>query len=539
MRKKTVRGLAFPAVAILALSLPSGPIPRAPLPLGATPPEAPSGEIPPVPSAPGTSGGRANPPAETLDRGVVELQRALGGILTTAGGRRGRWAVLAVSLDRGDTLLALNTRELMVPASNMKLLTTATALALLGPEFRTATYLLADGPLSGGALKGNLILFGTGDPTLSERFFPSPLPPLDSLALRLSLLGIEEIQGDLVVDGCFFGGPERHPDWDPEDLNDAFAAPVAAVSFNESIFTLRIAPGGWAGARPRIQSVPEGTGVPVANLARTTAAGTPSSLLLVRDGPLDPVTIHGQIPLGGREIWRSLPVSDPLLFAGLQLKQALEARGIRVGGNVRTVRDARSSAVRAGTTSSLHVLTVQNSPPLLEILRVVNKESHNLFAETVLRTLGRVMLGDGSFEGGSRVVEDFLVRTVGVPQEQIRVRDGSGLSPLNGVSAEALVHLLDHMHASPLWEDFWGTLPEAGVRRELGRMGQSPAAGNLRAKTGTLTGVSALSGMVRTRSGERVLFSILSNGVASEDRSKRAEDQIGIRLASLTRSPGN
>ena len=109
------------------------------------------------------------------------------------------------------------------------------------------------------------------------------------------------------------------------------------------------------------------------------------------------------------------------------------------------------------------------------------------------------------------------------------------ISPENRVSAKALIQLLDFMASSPLWDDFWSTLPEAGVRRELRRMGGSPASRNLRAKTGTMDGVSALSGMVRTRTGERVLFSILSNEVPSEIRAKRAEDQVGIRLASLTR----
>jgi PBP4 family serine-type D-alanyl-D-alanine carboxypeptidase len=171
----------------------------------------------------------------------------------------------------------------------------------------------------------------------------------------------------------------------------------------------------------------------------------------------------------------------------------------------------------------------------LEILRVMNKESHNLFAETVGKTLGRMVVGEGSYEGGQQAVTRFLVREVGIAPEEIRIRDGSGLSPENRVSAKALVQLLDFMASSSLWDDFWSTLPEAGIRRELGRMGGTPASRNLRAKTGTMEGVSALSGMVRTRSGERVIFSIISNEVASEIRAKRAEDQVGIRLASLTR----
>jgi D-alanyl-D-alanine carboxypeptidase/D-alanyl-D-alanine-endopeptidase (penicillin-binding protein 4) len=185
------------------------------------------------------------------------------------------------------------------------------------------------------------------------------------------------------------------------------------------------------------------------------------------------------------------------------------------------------------------LIGTHTSPPLLELLRIINKESHNFFAETVAKTLGRVVVGDGSFSGGQRAISEFLVQEVGIPADEIRVRDGSGLSDQNGASPAAFVQLLGYMTESPWWDDFWDTLPEAGVRRELGRMYRTPAAGNLRAKTGTIHGVSALSGMVRTRTGERILFSILGNDLASEYRAKRAEDQLGIRLASLTRTlPG-
>jgi D-alanyl-D-alanine carboxypeptidase/D-alanyl-D-alanine-endopeptidase (penicillin-binding protein 4) len=153
----------------------------------------------------------------------------------------------------------------------------------------------------------------------------------------------------------------------------------------------------------------------------------------------------------------------------------------------------------------------------------------------VAKTLGRTVLGSGSFLGGAEAVSRFLVDEVGIGPEEIQIKDGSGLSARNLASANVFVRTLEYMAQSDNWEMFLETLPEAGTRRELGRMYRSPAAGNLRAKTGTLNGVSALSGMVRTRSGERILFSILSNDIQSEYRAKRAEDLVGIRLASLTR----
>jgi len=481
---------------------------------------------------------------ETLHPEVHALQLQLDGILASTGNRGGRWAVLAVSLDRGDTLLSRNAQDLMVPASNIKIFTTAAALHHLGPGFRYHTFVLADGPQRGSVLEGDIVLYGTGDPTLSQRFFPSETAPMDSLAQKVLERGILEIRGNLVIDGSFFHGPDLHPDWDPRDLNDAFAAPVASIGFNENLVTVKVNPGSSVGSMASAHAEPTGSGLPVRNLARTAPAGTRSRLWLLRDTPWDSIGIEGEIPLRSLGIWRSLPVPDPLLFTGLQLKRALESQGIRVGGRVVVNRDPHASRLGGPSDPGVvdgipapRILGTLTSPPLLEILRVVNKRSNNFFAEAVVKTLGRTVLGDGSYAGGQRVVEEFLVRQVGVDRENIRIRDGSGLSPDNAASTGALVQVLAFMSDSPGWEDFWGTLPEAGVRGEMRRMLRTPAAGNLRAKTGTMKGVSALSGMVRTQAGERILFSFISNGVASEDRAKDAEDKVAIRLASLTRPP--
>jgi D-alanyl-D-alanine carboxypeptidase/D-alanyl-D-alanine-endopeptidase (penicillin-binding protein 4) len=473
---------------------------------------------------------------------IPELRQALERILSSTGNRVGTWGILAVSLDRGDTLLALNQATPLVPASNQKLLTTVAALHVLGPDFTYDTFLLTDGAVSGDVVEGNLILYGTGDPTLSRRFFGSETAPMDTLARQVAEAGIHLVRGDLIVDGSYFSGPDIHPDWDPGDLNDPFAAPVSAVAFNENVVTLRVEAGLMPGLPPTIHTLPPGSGLPVVTTAITASPGTRSRVWLFRETPQDPIGIEGEIPVGGPDVWRQLPVPDPLLFAGWHFQRALETHGVRVGGEVVTVRDPIRSALftrmdpeRPGGPSPPKIIGLRRSTPLIEILRVVNKESHNLLAETVLKTLGRQIYGVGAFAGVTRALERFLTREVVSNGDEVVLRDGSGLSPRNRVSARAVVEVLDFAAAQPTWDAFLSTLPEAGIRRELGRMRGSPAARNLRAKTGTMEGVSALSGIVRTRSGERILFSIISNGVASESRAKRAEDQLGIRFASLTR----
>lgn len=477
-----------------------------------------------------------SPPA-----GDPALQAELTSIIQEAGSPDSRWGVVAISLDRGDTILAMNPHERLIPASNMKVLTSAAAIQLLGPDFRYRSFLLSRGMISDGVLRGDLHLFGTGDPTLSERFHPTESTVLETMAQAVIQAGITRVEGDLVLDGSYFQGSYLHEDWDPSDFNDAFAAPVSALAVAENLVKLRVAAGPWVGAPAAVYLEPEGSGIGVQNAVRTAPPGTTTRVWLTRPDPSDPIAIEGEISSRSRELWRRLPVPDPLVYAGRQLQRVLEDTGVRVGGRLRVVRDPQESLVspprnpRSPGNGDFQILAQHRSPPLVDLLTVVNKRSNNFFAESVFKTLGRVVRGEGSFRSGAAVVAEYLREEVGTPAEAVVIRDGSGLSADNQVSPAAMVKILEHLAGSPEWGSFVGTLPEAGDRRELRRMYRTPAAGNLRAKTGTMDEVSALSGVVRTGSGERILFSVLSNGVRSERRAKRAEDRIGIALASLSR----
>jgi D-alanyl-D-alanine carboxypeptidase/D-alanyl-D-alanine-endopeptidase (penicillin-binding protein 4) len=186
-------------------------------------------------------------------------------------------------------------------------------------------------------------------------------------------------------------------------------------------------------------------------------------------------------------------------------------------------------------SSPLRTLAVHYSPPLKELIQILNKQSHNLYAEILLFTVGRVTRGDASFVGGAAALEAYLRDVVGLDEQHFHVEDGSGLSALNRATPFGFIQLLRHVSAQDYADSFWESLPEAGNRRELRRMYQSAAAGNLKAKTGTIRRVSALSGIVRSAEGEAILFSILSNGVPSTSGAKRIEDAIGIELASFSR----
>jgi D-alanyl-D-alanine carboxypeptidase/D-alanyl-D-alanine-endopeptidase (penicillin-binding protein 4) len=453
------------------------------------------------------------------------------------------WSVLAVSLDTGDTLFARAPERPLAPASNVKLLTTAAALHYLGPGYRFRTFLIADGPIRDGVLDGNVVLYGTGDPSLSDRFFGTGTAILERLAEGLVAAGIHHITGDVVGDGTLLPGRGIPADWDPGSLNDWYAAPATALAFNENVFRLRVAAEG-EGSPPTVETVPADAGLPVSNQAVTSRRGTRNRLAVVRAHPDDSVTVVGEIPQGSRDVWRQLTVADPETFAATAMKRVIEEAGISVEGQARRARDLRESPIpqdalwapglvaSAGPT----ILASHDSPPLIDLLEVVNKESHNLYAELIFRTIGLQVSGDGSYRGGAEAVEAFLVQEVGIAPDQVHLTDGSGLSPTNRVSAGAFVRTLEFMAQSPYWPAFWSTLPEAGNPRELRRMYRTRAAGNLRAKTGTIERTSSLSGLVRSAAGERILFSILANEVPSTTAAKRLEDRIGTRLADFDRS---
>jgi len=473
---------------------------------------------------------------------ITELQADLSQMLDAYSWRDARWGVLVVSLDQSDTLFSKSPDSALSPASNVKLLTTAAALRILGPDFRFQTYLLSDSDIANDVLQGDLVLYGTGDPGISDLFFQEREYVLELLADQLEDSGIKTVRGDLVADASHLPGPLRPYSWDPRDLNDHFAAPVSALSFNENVVSFRVASSGRAGSRPEVHTIPENAGLDVRNLAITSPRGTRPHLAILREYPSNPIRIEGGIALGARDAWRQMTVSSPPHFTASVFRNVLLERGIRILGDIRVVRSPQNSILTTITSPTHHersrvrILAKHNSAPLSEYISVINKRSNNLFAELVFRTMGRTQEGLGSPEAGARAVSAALTE-IGVPMEGVVQLDGSGLAAGNRTSAGTFVSLLQRMAKTETWDHYWASLPQAGTRRELRRMYQTAAAGNLRAKTGTIEGVSALSGIVRSRDEERLAFSILLNGTPSTTRAKRVENLVGARLAEFVRSP--
>jgi D-alanyl-D-alanine carboxypeptidase/D-alanyl-D-alanine-endopeptidase (penicillin-binding protein 4) len=465
----------------------------------------------------------ADPRGEEARRLEEEVRAILAG--------PGRAGVLVVSLDRGDTLVSLAPDEPLAPASGLKLYSTAAALSYLGPAFRWSTHLLAAGDTRDGVLHGDLVLFGTGDPTLSARLGSPAERVMEAFADTLAARGVREVRGDVVGDGSFFDDRRTGLAWNPADLDEWYGAPVAALSANENMVTVRVSPGD-RGEAGRVSTSPATSGLGIDNGTTTVRRGGGIS---VGRGP-ERLSVSGRVGRGGGA--RTLPVPNPARYAAAVLRAALERRGIRVTGATRAAADPAASpaAFHGGSAPAGRVVATHLSAPLSVVAQETNHVSHNLFADALLKTVGRAAGGEGSWAAGMQAVRRLLEQEAGAGGAALRMEDGSGLSRLDRVTARMTVHLLARMAAGADSAVYRASLPEAATPEGLTRrMRGSPAARNLRAKTGTIRGVSSLSGYVTAANGERLAFSILQNDVPETAVAKRAEDAVGARLAAFSR----
>jgi len=450
--------------------------------------------------------------------------------------RNATWGALVVSLTYGDTLFAWRADTRFTPASNAKLFTTAAALHYLGDDYRFLTVLFADGPVVGGELFGDLVLYGTGDPTFA--LDTASLAPFADSVVRA---GIRRVRGDVVGDASYLGAELSGPGWSPDNLDQAWAAPPSALGAAENRIWLEVMPGPRAGSPATFRLDPAGY-YQIASQVLTSAPRTRRRIEVRRGQSRGVVELSGSIPItsGGWGTW--LIVQEPAVFAAQLLRQLLEARGVTITGGTRAVSgDAPARAAlmlqraHGGRDDAfLGALAVRRSAPLDDIVSMINHRSHNLSAELALRSIGRVAGNAGTFASGARVVQRYLTQTIGIPAAAVQVTDGSGLSLLDEATPRSLVQLLAYERRAGGTQAFYRSLPVVGEGMQT-RMTETAAYGRLRAKTGTLTGVSALSGYVATAGGEELVFSLIVNRSPSTARARAVQDSIGAWLADWVR----
>ena len=471
------------------------------------------------------------PPAASAHPALQQLQRDLDGILADPVLSHGTWGVLVRSLKTKDVLYSLNPRKLLLPASNMKVVTLAAAADRLGWSYAYETKLYTTGRIDGGVLAGDLIVVGSGDPSVgaadgsASRLF-------DEWADRLKQLGVRTIAGRVVGDDEAFDDVTLGFGWSWDDLPDDYAAGVGALQFNENAVAVTVAPGPAAGDYTAVAVEPAGSGISVTSTARTSASGTATALTTKRLPGNQRLEIGGTIAADAKSAVLTVSVDNPTLFFVESLRRALIARGIDVRGPA-----VDADEIGGAPSGSAAPIATHRSPPLSTLAVRLMKASQNQYAETLFKTLGLGPERTATAAGGRTVAQAVFERW-GVGAGQLIQRDGSGLSRYDFVTADALVTILTHIYEDEaLRGPFDASLPIAGRDGSLrNRMKDTAAEGKAHAKTGSMSQVRTLSGFVTDADDEPLVFSILANNFdTTPDVINRATDAIVVKLAEFRR----
>lgn len=500
-------------------------------------PVVPAGPTAPVaPVAPSTS----TLPAKTVGPTTLdELRARIQEVLHQPQLAPAQVAVKVASLETGRTLYEENAGKLLQPASNMKLYTVAAALDRLSPTYRFTTSVYAPArPDASGTVRGDLTIYGRGDPSFATRFNNGDYNrALDDFAGQIAAAGVRRVEGDLVGDESYFSGAPFASGWEADDLQWYYGAEISALSINDNALDLFVRPGVRAGDPCTVTTGPTTPHVTIINRTLTQARGTRRELKVYRPLGENVIEVSGFLAEDDPGYTASVAVSRPAMMFVSLLRSALERRGVVITGRTRSV-DGRARGGMPLPVSSLIEIAQRTSPPLSIIAQEILKPSQNLYTELVLRTLGRTLGTDPketSGEAGVKVVGAFL-QEAGVAPDKLIMNDGSGLSRSDFVTVDGTLQLLVYMDRHRYSSVFRDALPIAGVDGTLrNRMKETPAAGNVRAKTGTLNTVATLSGYATSAAGERLVFSVFLNNYPIDTEVRRSSiDAIAVLLASFT-----
>ncbi len=464
------------------------------------------------------------------------VQSKVRGILLNPLLRRGRVGLRIDWLDRNAKLLSINSDKYFVPASNMKSYTVAAAIDSLTPNFRFVTSVYASSrPDFKGTLKDNLIVYGRGDPTFSANFYDGNYyRRIDELAEKIVRSGIKEIEGSIIADETYFNAKPIPNGWEWDDLQWYYGAEISSLSINDNSVDLRITPSS-DGANCVVSISPFNRLYRVVNKCRTTPTGTQRKMRVWKKLDENLVEVSGTMPENDRGYKGAIAVTRPAGLFAEMLKQRLILKGVKVKGAARAINLEERNGIKLRPSSLIKITDVK-SQPLSVIAAKTMKPSQNLYTELILRALGEER-GDKtdsektSAQKGIEVIKNLLIKAGESPESVIQY-DGSGLSRHNLITPDSCVKLYAYMDKSryaPAWKN---SLTVGGVDGTLKRRFKGTSAeANVRGKTGTLDQVSALTGYVTARSGERFVFSILTNNLPNSRLRSQTIDNIVVALA--------
>jgi serine-type D-Ala-D-Ala carboxypeptidase/endopeptidase (penicillin-binding protein 4) len=450
---------------------------------------------------------------------------------------QGEWGILIVDAQTGDTLYELNAGKYFVPASNLKLFTTALALAKLGPDYRFETTLETRGSVSlDGKLLGDLFLVGRGDPNLSNRKFPydlkeefdgQPEKVLAELAEALVAKGVKEITGDVVGDDSYFPREPYPNGWEIDDMVWEYGAAVSAIVVHDNTVSLTLTPGELPGDAVQAATAPATPDFTVENRVISSAAEVKSDLTLTREPNSRVVLVRGTLPAHSAPRKLVLAMHEPAEHAAALLAHLLAERGVQLDGNTRAlhVPDPPGETPR-------RVLVEHFSVPLGDSVKLINKISQNLHTEMLLRAAARNTAVWNTPDDLMKFPADFYT-TAGIASGDVIQHDASGLSRHDLVTPRAVVTLLNYAQTQPWFAPYYASLPVAGIDGTLETlMKNTPSAGRIHAKTGSVEHVRTRSGYADTAGGRRLIFSFLSNNQGGTNH--EASDALdGLCLAMI------
>lgn len=463
--------------------------------------------------------------------GLDDLRTDLDEILNDPALEGATSGMLVHSRTEGDTLYSVDEQTPLIPASNAKLFTGAAALATLGEDYRFQTSVVSEQePDAAGVLDADVHLVGTGDPTLTPAAYAE-------LAEEVADAGVTTVTGDLLADDTWFDEQRLAPDWASGDEPFAYAAQVSALTVatdddrhDTGVTEVTASPGDSPGEPLDVDAGVASGYVEVENYARTGAPGRDTTLEVTRLPDTNTIELRGTLPVDADSVSNLRTVDEPTDYATHVLAGAFDEAGVELEGEL-----DRGAAPADGTE-----LATRDSAALAELMVPFLKFSNNPHAEILVKTLGRVEAGDGTWEAGLNEL-DAALQEMGLDTQDLTLTDGSGLSRSNTLTAQTLLELFETAPEQE-WYDTWAhSLPIAGEPDPLvggtlsSRMVDTPAAGNVTAKTGTLTGVSALSGYVTGAGGEELVFAVLNND-HSGPAPTEVQDAVAIRLAEFDRA---
>lgn len=425
--------------------------------------------------------------------------------------------------DTGATVFDNGGGQQLLPASNAKLLTSTAALDVLGPDYKFSTSVLADGRRTGPVQNGDLYLKGTGDPTMLG-------PDYDALAAKVAARGVRLVHGDLVADDTWFDSTRLGTGWSWDDEPYYYSGQISALTmapdtdYDAGSVIVTITPA-KAGKAPKLTVTPDNGTLKIVNTATTGAAGSDTSVSVDRDHGTNTIRVTGTIAADADPDEEWVTVWNPTAYVAQLFRNALARHGVHVLGK---------TEFRA-TPAGAKAVTSHESMPLSRLLTPFLKLSNNMHAEILTKAIGRAKSGEGSWDAGIAGIKADLP-SLGLDPAALRLVDGSGLSRMDSVTAAELCDLLRAARSKPWFDAWYQALPIAGnPDRAIGgtlrnRMKNTAAANNLHGKTGSLTGVSSLSGYVTAANGEHFVFSMLSNNYLG-GAPTGIQDAVGVRLA--------